>query len=63
MSNIEVPEQFMSVGGTEYAPMSTTADVQVALHYSGRSPSRLLRKGRGPSGLRVAVGFLSPNSY
>ena len=54
MSNIEVPEQFMSVGGTEYAPMSTTADVQVALHYSGRSPSRLLRKGRGPSGLRVA---------
>ena len=44
MSNVEVPEQFMSVGGTEYAPMSTTADLQVALHYSGKSPSRLLFK-------------------
>ena len=44
MRNIEVPEAFARDGGTEYAPMSTSADLQVALRYSDHAEKRLLFK-------------------
>ena len=34
MSNREIFDTFMVEWGTEWAPMSTTADLKVALHYS-----------------------------
>ena len=43
MRNAEVPESFMSSGGTELAPMSTTADLSVALQYSAGRSAVLLR--------------------
>ena len=44
MRNLEVPETFQRDGGTEYAPMSTSADLQVALRYSDRAERRLVFK-------------------
>ena len=43
MRNAEVPASFMSSGGTELAPMSTTADLSVALQYSAGRSAVLLR--------------------
>ena len=34
----------MSEGGTELAPMSTSSDVSVALHYSSQAEKRLIFK-------------------
>ena len=31
MRNAEMPEEFLNLGGTELAPMSTTTDLAVAL--------------------------------
>ena len=44
MRNIEVPSAFTLNGGTEYAPMSTSAELHVALRYSDRAERRLLFK-------------------
>ena len=44
MRNLELPEDFRSTGGTEYAPMSTTRDLHVALSYSDKAEKRLLFK-------------------
>jgi len=34
MSNVELLGKFMADGGTELAPMSTTADLRIALKYA-----------------------------
>ena len=44
MRNLEIPDQFETDGGTEFAPMSTSADLNVALRYSNKSEKRLLFK-------------------
>ena len=48
MRNVELgqalPDSFHTKGGTEQAPMSTTSDFAVALHYSAGSQTRLLFK-------------------
>ena len=44
MRNVEVPDEFSVDGGTEYAPMSTSSDLSVALAYSNKSEKRLLFK-------------------
>lgn len=49
MRNLTVTDQFLERGGTELAPMSTTADLSVALDYSARAPTRLLMKLRASS--------------
>ena len=43
MKDVTVPEEFFKNGGTELAPMSTTSDLKVAMQYSKRSQSVLLR--------------------
>ena len=43
MRNAAVPEDFMQQGGTELAPMSTTADLAVAMEYSASKNPVLLR--------------------
>ena len=48
MKNMRTAEDFRRHGGTERAPMSTSADLNVALKYS-RSPSSLLLKIRTKS--------------
>ena len=34
MRNVDLPNQFLQEGGTEVSPMSTTANIQIALAYS-----------------------------
>jgi len=34
MRNMAVPEEFMTKGGTELAPMSSTSDIVTAMQYS-----------------------------
>ena len=43
MRNASVPDEFHQQGGTELAPMSTTADLAVALQYSASKNPVLLR--------------------
>ena len=43
MKGVTVPEEFLAQGGTEYAPMSTTDDLKVAMQYSASSNAVLLR--------------------
>ena len=42
--NVELPATFSQVGGTEFAPMSTSSDFHVALAYSNKAEKRLLFK-------------------
>ena len=44
MRNLDVPQVFKDIGGTEYAPMSTSSDYRVALAYTDRAEQRLLFK-------------------
>ena len=44
MRNLEIPANFLQLGGTEYAPLSTSADVDVALGYSNLAEERLIFK-------------------
>jgi hypothetical protein len=44
MRNLELAEGFLEAGGTELAPMSTSSDVRVALHYSSQAEKRLIFK-------------------
>ena len=46
MRNVALLESFRDDGGTEFAPMSTTRDLRVALSYSDRAEKRLLFKLR-----------------
>jgi len=43
LKNSTVPPAFLKEGGTEYAPMSTTNDLSVAVRYSASRSSVLLR--------------------
>ena len=43
LKNSTVPPAFFKEGGTEYAPMSTTNDLSVAVRYSASQSSVLLR--------------------
>jgi len=44
MRNVSLPEDFRTTGGTEFAPLSTSSDLHVALHYSDGAEARLLFK-------------------
>jgi len=44
MRDVEVLDDFYSNGGTELAPMSTSRDLSVALHYSAKADKRLIFK-------------------
>ncbi|KAJ1489217.1 hypothetical protein T484DRAFT_1780562 [Baffinella frigidus] len=40
---LKVPQEFVEIGGTEFAPMSTTTDVKTALMFSAGGSSVLFR--------------------
>ena len=42
MRDVKIPEKFLSEGGAELAPMSTTSDVRVALRYALRGTTATL---------------------
>jgi len=44
MRNVELPPEFLVKGGTEFAPMSTSSKIDVALAYSDNAEKRLLFK-------------------
>mmetsp|Transcript_45154 Transcript_45154/g.146730 ORF Transcript_45154/g.146730 Transcript_45154/m.146730 type:complete len:320 (-) Transcript_45154:236-1195(-) len=44
LRNVALPDSFHQTGGTEYAPLSTSSDLEVALHYSDAAQERLLFK-------------------
>ena len=60
MKDVAVPPEFLTKGGTELAPMSTTSNLQVAVQYSASPQAVLLRlrtedfMTRGPD-----ISFLS----
>jgi len=60
MRNMELPERFVSEGGTEYAPMSTTTSLSVALKYALSRRSLLFRIS-APSFMQAGadLGFVS----
>ena len=43
MRNVDLPDEFVRKGGTELAPMSTTADINIALSYSASAQGVVLR--------------------
>ena len=43
MKGMKVPDEFMSKGGTELAPMSTTSSIKIAMEYAASERSLLLR--------------------
>ena len=43
MRDISLPEKFVKEGGTEFAPMSTTSNLEIAMEYSASSRAVLLR--------------------
>ena len=43
MRDVRLPEVFLEKGGTEVAPMSTTADLRTAVRYAASRSSVLLR--------------------
>ena len=43
MRNVDLPDEFARTGGTELAPMSTTADINIALTYSASAHGILFR--------------------
>ena len=61
MTDLAVSDEFMSKGGTELAPMSSTATLRVAIQYSSVSESPLLFKLRTDSFMDrgASVHFLS----
>ena len=44
MRDVRINDVFRADGGSEFAPMSTSSDLNVALRYSDRAASRLLFK-------------------
>ena len=58
--NVTMPEDFVAKGGTDFAPLSTTADISIALGYSASTKGVLLRLHTHSSMERGAdVTFLS----
>jgi len=44
MCNLEITKEFFATGGTEFAPMSTTDDIAIAVQYSAGGGKALLLK-------------------
>ena len=61
MKNTDLPDAFKEEGGTEYAPMSTSSDIEIALLYSAKSEKRLLTKVKTASFMEcgAAIQYLS----
>ena len=60
MQGVKLPENFLEDGGVEIAPMSTTADLKIAMQYSLSTSSVLLRIATKNAGKRgVPVRWLS----
>ena len=43
MRNAEMPKEFLELGGTELAPMSTTTSLDVAMEYCASKNALILR--------------------
>ena len=43
MRNAEMPDEFLELGGTELAPMSTTTSLDVAMEYCASKNALILR--------------------
>ena len=60
MRNAEIPEEFLQLGGTELAPMSTTTDLAVAMEYCASKNALILRLNTASFMERGAdISFLS----
>ena len=60
MRNAEMPEEFLQLGGTELAPMSTTTDLAVAMEYCASKNALILRLNTASFMERGAdISFLS----
>ena len=60
LKDAEVPEEFVSAGGTENAPMSTTRSLEVAMNYSASAMPMLMRINVGTfMQLGADLGFVS----
>lgn len=60
MRNAEMPDEFLKLGGTELAPMSTTTSLQVAMEYSASKNALILRLNTSSFMERGAdISFLS----
>jgi len=60
MRNAEIPDEFLQLGGTELAPMSTTTSLQVAMEYCASKSALILRLNTSSFMERGAdIGFLS----
>ena len=44
LRNLQLESSFLDHGGTEFAPMSSSSDLRVALQYSGNAQTRLIFK-------------------
>ena len=60
MRNAEMPDEFLQLGGTELAPMSTTTSLKVAMEYCASKSALILRLNTSSFMERGAdIGFLS----
>ena len=60
MRNAEMPDEFLSLGGTELAPMSTTTSLKVAMEYCASKSALILRLNTSSFMERGAdISFLS----
>ena len=60
MRNAEIPDEFLQLGGTELAPMSTTTSLKVAMEYCASKNALILRLNTSSFMERGAdIGFLS----
>jgi hypothetical protein len=68
MKNVSMPDEFLTGGGTELAPMSTTSDLRIAMEYSASPRAVLLRlhtedfMTRGPD-ISFLSAFPEENEY
>ena len=58
MSNVELQKDFMTHGGTENAPMSTTKDVKIALHYSMQGEISVLLRIRSTGFMNLGADLM-----
>ena len=60
MRNAEMPKEFLELGGTELAPMSTTTSLDVAMEYCASKNALILRLNTSSFMERGAdISFLS----
>ena len=60
MRNMTMPEEFLRQGGSEFAPMSTTKKLEVALEYASSAQSVLLKlRTKGFMQRGADLGYLS----